>query len=163
MTPMLYELSSDYQALLDLAGDPDLDDQLLKDTLEGLEGEIEIRAEEACKIIRELEAREEAIKAERERLEKIQKRCAKSADVIKDDLKALMESTGKKSIKTELFNLGVRKAPHKLVIDEPDQVPEAFYIPQPPKVDNKAIKDALAAGMPLTFAHFEQGTYLSIK
>ena len=40
----LYELTDDYLALLEMAEDPDMDEQALKDTMEGIEGVIEIKA-----------------------------------------------------------------------------------------------------------------------
>jgi hypothetical protein len=41
----IYELTEDYLRLLELAEDPDTDPEAFADTLEGLEGEIEIKAE----------------------------------------------------------------------------------------------------------------------
>ena len=50
----LYELTDDYLALLEMAEDPDIDEQALKDTMEGIEGALEIKAEGYAKIIRTL-------------------------------------------------------------------------------------------------------------
>lgn len=41
----IYELTEDYLRLLELAEDPDTDPEAFADTLEGLDGEIEIKAE----------------------------------------------------------------------------------------------------------------------
>ena len=38
----LYQLTDDYLTLLEMAEDPDMDEQALMDTMEGIEGEIEI-------------------------------------------------------------------------------------------------------------------------
>ena len=41
----LYELTNDYLTLLDMAEDPDVEEDVLRDTMEGIEGEIEIKAD----------------------------------------------------------------------------------------------------------------------
>lgn len=51
----LYELTEDYMNLLELAEDPDIDEQAFMDTLDGIEGAIEIKAENYAKVMRQLE------------------------------------------------------------------------------------------------------------
>lgn len=60
----LYQLTDDYLTLLELAEDPDIDEQALKDTMEGIEGALEIKAEGYAKIIRMLEGDAAACDAE---------------------------------------------------------------------------------------------------
>lgn len=62
----LYDLTSDYLYLLDLMGDPDIDIEVINDTLEALDGEIEAKADGYAIIMKELEASAEAIKKEEE-------------------------------------------------------------------------------------------------
>ena len=50
----LYELTQDYQALLEMMEDTE-DAQVVIDTLEGVEGEIEIKADGYAKVMRQLE------------------------------------------------------------------------------------------------------------
>ena len=64
----LYELTDDYKALLQLAEDPDCDPEVLADTMEGLEGAIEEKAEGYAIVMKELEATEQKIKTEVDRL-----------------------------------------------------------------------------------------------
>lgn len=52
----LYELTADFQNLLMLAEDPDTDPQAFADTLEGIEGELEDKADNYARVIRNLEA-----------------------------------------------------------------------------------------------------------
>ena len=51
----LYELTNDYMNLLELAEDPDIDEQAFLDTLEGIDGALEDKAEGYAKVIRTLE------------------------------------------------------------------------------------------------------------
>ena len=48
----LYELTADWLALMEMAEDPDIEEDVFMDTLEGIEGEIEIKADGYAKVIR---------------------------------------------------------------------------------------------------------------
>ena len=51
----LYEITGQYLELLDmLQNSDDIEGEILKDTLEGIEGELEVKAENYAKIIKEL-------------------------------------------------------------------------------------------------------------
>ena len=52
----LYEISAEMQELMDWLNDPETDEQAIADTLEGLQFELEQKAEGYCKIIRQFEA-----------------------------------------------------------------------------------------------------------
>ena len=64
----IYELTQDYLQILSMLEDPELDPQTLADTMEGIEGEFEIKAENYAKVIKNLEGDILAIKAEVDRL-----------------------------------------------------------------------------------------------
>ena len=160
----LYELTGEWQQLLDLMEDPDVPEEAVRDTLEGLSGEIEEKADGYAKVMRQLQAEAEAIEKEEERLND-------RRDMIMDNIsrmkKALMESmkaTGKTKFKTTLFSFGIRKAGQKrLVIDHEEAVPDKYW-KQPPKViDTKMLKADLASGDMVGVAHLEQSEYLSIR
>ena len=161
----LYELTGEYLELLALAEDPETDPQIFADTMEGLEGEIEQKADGYARVIRQLDADSTALKAEIDRLTARKKAIDNSIDRMKESLKNAMILTNKTKFKTELFAFGVRNNPPKLVIDHPDQIPASFLIPQEPKIDNAGIKDALKAGdiIAETFAHLEQTQSVSIR
>ena len=57
----LYELTEQYQILQDMAYDPEVDEQTLRDTMEGLWGEIEEKADGYAKIITGMKADIEAL------------------------------------------------------------------------------------------------------
>lgn len=160
----LYELTGQYKELLDMMEDPDIDPKVITDTLEGLNGEIEEKADGYAKVMQQLKAEAEAIEKEEQRLND-------RRDMIMDNIsrmkKALMESmkaTGKTKFKTTLFSFGVRKAGQKrLVIDHEDTVPDKYWV-QPPKViDRKMLKEDLTHGDMPGVAHLEQSEYLSIR
>ena len=51
----LYEITQDYMTILAMMEDPELDPQTLADTMEAVEGELEVKAENYAKVIRNLE------------------------------------------------------------------------------------------------------------
>ena len=64
----LYDLTEQFQELLSMALDPDVDEQALADTMEGIECEIEEKADGYAKVIKSMEADIPAIDAEIARL-----------------------------------------------------------------------------------------------
>ena len=163
----LYELTGQMQALLALMEDPDTDPQIIEDSLEAVSGEIEYKADCYARVMAELEAQKAAVKAEKDRLAARESSLGKNIDRMNESLKTSMIATGKTKFKTELFSFNVQKNPPRVVIDDPDRIPEGFLIPQPPKVDTASIKESLksvdAAEMWNGICHLEQGESLRIR
>lgn len=162
----LYQLTSDYTELMLLAEDPDIDEQAFLDTLEGIEGELEDKADNYAKVIRSLEADAAACDAEAKRLRAKKQTIENNVKRMKGALQYAMQATGKVKFKTPLFSFGIRKNPASVVVDEQyiENIPGRFLIPQEPVVDKKAMKDALKAGEDLTgICHLEQSESLSIR
>lgn len=159
----LYELTDDYKRLLEMAEDPDMDPETLKDTLEGIEGAIEDKADGYAKVLKEMEASEIAIKNEIDRLNAKRLGIANNMRLMKLSLQAAMEATGKIKFKTKLFSFGIQKNPPSLVITDESRVAHDYWIPQPPKINKKAIKEALNEGFEFDWAHLEQTESLRIR
>ena len=64
----LYELTESYQILMDMVYDPEVDEQTVRDTMEGLWGEIEDKADGYAKILMGMKADMETLKEEELRL-----------------------------------------------------------------------------------------------
>jgi hypothetical protein len=158
----LYELTGQYRELLELAESEELDKQLIADTLEGLDGEIEIKADGYAKVIRELEGKADLLKNEIERLSKRKSAIENNIKSMKEALQNVMFITGKTKFKTDLFSFNIQKNPPRLVIDKSEEVPEEYLIPQEPKIDTKAIKEILKEHK-LPFARLEQSESLRIR
>ena len=159
----LYELTNDYLTLLDMAEDPDIDEQALIDTMEGIEGEIEIKADGYARVMKQLEATSANLEYEEKRLMNRRKTIDRNIKRMKQALQDAMVATGKPKFKTDLFSFTIRKNPASVVIDRETCIPPEFLIPQDPKIDKKAIKAAIDRGDDITFAHLEQGESLIIR
>lgn len=158
----LYELTGQWEQLLDLASGGEIENEILKDTLDALDGEIEFKADCYAKVINEIEGKLLIIKGEIDRLSLRKTSLENNIKTLKDSLQKAMESTGKTKFKTDLFSFGIQNNPPRLIIDKPNEVPDEYLIPQPPKFDNASIKELLKNSS-LPFAHLEQGQSLRIR
>lgn len=91
----LYEVVQDYITIQHMMEDPDLDPQTLADTMESIEGELEVKAENYAKVIANLTADLNAIKVEIDRLTERKKTIENNIKNMKNALQDAMEVTGK--------------------------------------------------------------------
>lgn len=165
MSFSIYELTEDYMNLLAMAEDPDIDEQAFMDTLEGIEGALEDKADGYAKVMKQLEANADGLDAEIKRLQERKSLMAKNVDRMKSTLQKMMETTGKEKFKTELFSFNIQNNPPSLVMDSEDieVIPMEYLVPQDPKIDKTKIKADIKAGKEITFAHMVTGRSLRIK
>lgn len=162
----IYQITSDYLQLMQMMEDPEMDPQTLSDTMEGIEGELEVKAESYAKVMKNLEADVVGIKAEIDRLSERKKTIENNIKKMKETLQFAMETTGKTKFKTELFSFGIRKNAPAVVMDEPyiENVPERFLKYSDPTINRSAIKEAIQNGEDMEgVAHLEQTRSLTIK
>lgn len=162
----LYELTEQYQTLMEMAYDPEVDDQTFQDTLEGLWGEIEEKADGYAKIITSIKADEDALKAEEDRLYARRKALENRRKRLMENLEANMREIGRTKFKTALFSFNIQKngGPQPLVIDwAVEDIPSRYLIPQPPVPDNTKIRKLLEEKS-VEWAHLEpRGESLRIR
>lgn len=159
----MYELTGEYITLLELAEDPSINPDTLRDTLEAVGGEIEEKADGYAKVIAQMKSDTEGLKAEIARLTAKKAVLENNIQRIKDALQAAMEATGKTKFKTALFGFGIQKNPPSAVLDDEKMIPAWYLIPQDPKIDRAAILKDLKAGKEVPGAHMEQGESLRIR
>lgn len=159
----LYQLTSNYETVLNMIYDEEVDEQMILDTLEAIEGEFEHKADGYAKIISELRGDAEKIKAEKQRLEKRQKSIESKANLLKENLYNSMKQIGKPNFKTELFSFNIQKSGGKQALTIDGDVPEK-YTKTIIENDTDKIRQALENGEKLPFAHLEpRGESLRIK
>lgn len=159
----LYELTDEYLYLLELTEDPDTDPEVLADTMEALEGEIEYKADGYAKVIRQLEHDAAALDTELKRIRNRKSSLEANVTRLKTALKESMEATGKTKFKTELFSFGIQNNRASVVVDDWKQLPHDFLKFSDPVPDKTAIYEALKDGFELNGAHLEQTTSLRIR
>lgn len=162
MTTTLFDLKEQFRLLYELAISED-DEQAFIDTLEGLRGELEVKAGGYTHVIKQLEMEVKEcdnvianFKAKKEVRENHIKR-------MKEALMEAMDAAGVESILAGEYTLKIAKngglQPLKIDGDVPDSFTKVIVEP-----DNKKIRDALVEGQELEFAHLEpRGRHLNIK
>lgn len=159
----LYQLTNDYENVLNMLYNEDIDEQMILDTLEGIEGEIEDKADGYAKIIKELEAKRDARKAEVKRLTESAKVFENRVNVLKQNLFNTMKQTGKTKFATDLFSFNIVKNGGKQALTIDGDVPEE-YTKTITENDTDKIRQALENGENLPFAHLEpRGESLRIR
>lgn len=162
----LYELTEQWDTVFNMMEDGETDDQVIFDTLESIEGEIEDKADNYARMIRNLQASVDVLKAEEERLYQRRKSTENHIQRLKDNLQANLEFIGKTKFKTDLFSFSVAKNGGKQplsITDNLDEIPGKYLIPQPPKVNNDAVRELLKEKT-VDWAHLEPyGRHLNIR
>ena len=161
----LYELTGDILQLQEMLEEGLDDEQVLLDTLEGVQGEYEYKLENYCKVIKNLEADVDALKAEAKRLTNKCKVLENNIERLKKAMYSSMKATGTNKVKGQIFSVAIQKNGGKLpVIVDVDVAylpDELVKVTESPDLD--AIAKMLEQGeSPL--AHFgERGESLRIK
>lgn len=157
----LYKLTSNYEQVMNLLYEEEIDEQMILDTLESIEGDIEDKADGYAKIIKELLGDVDNIKAEKQRLEARQKSFENRAKFLKDNLQNTMQQLGKTKFKTELFSFGIQKNGGKQALTIDGEIPDTY---KKLVEDTEKIRKALESGEKLNFAHLEErGESLRIR
>lgn len=162
----LYELTEQWDAVFNMMEDGETEEQVIFDTLESIEGEIEDKADNYAKMIWSLQANVDVLKAEEERLYQRRKSAENHIQRLKDNLQANLEFIGKTKFKTDLFSFSVARNGGKQplsITDNLDEIPGKYLIPQPPKVNNDAVRELLKEKT-VDWAHLEPyGRHLNIR
>lgn len=162
----LYEISSNYLQALDFLTDPELDlpIEAINDTLEGLSGELEDKAVNVAKFLRNMESTAKAIKEAETEMAKRRKALESRVKWLRAYLKINMEACGISKIECPFFKLAVQKNPDAVNITDENAIPEQFKEQVITwKISKTAIKDAIKAGAPVPGAELTAGTRLVIK
>ena len=165
----LYELTGEYLALSDMLLDEEVDEQTVIDTLEGVKGEIEIKAEGYVKVLRSIESQAETYAKEAEAFTKKATTAKNRAESLKKALFNAMTEMNLPEIKTDLFKLKIVNnggSQPMEVTEDIDKIPDDF-IRIKKEADKKAIGEylkTLPEGVEVPWAHLlPRGKHLSIK
>ena len=159
----LYEITEDFERLREMASDPDVDPEAIRDTMEAIEADFEDKADGYAKVIRMLEADEDGLDAEIKRLQARKSAVSGNKGRIKDALERAMRQTGKLKFKTLLFSFGIQKNPPSVAILKEDGVPIDYLVVPDPQPDKKRILAELKAGATFDWAELKQTEALRIR
>lgn len=159
----LYEIATELETLYEMSTDPECDPQALADTIEGVMGELEVKASSCVYVIKQLEMEQEKAEAvSKEFSNKAQVR-ANSLKRIKEAIMLTMDRLNIKELEAGDYTIKIQKNGGKepLVItgEVPDKYKKVIY-----EDDKELIRKAIADGEDIEFAHLEpRGKHIVIK
>ncbi len=159
----LYELTNNFMELQQLIEDGEFDAETLADTLEALEGEIEVKAENYGLIMVNLQTLIDGCDREAKRLLDRKKSIQNGIEGLKNNLSNSMLAMDKTKFKTEHFNFSFRKS-ESVIVDDQSLIPDDYIkVKTTETADKTALKKAIKNGCEITGAHIVSKQNLQIK
>jgi hypothetical protein len=166
--PALFKLTDQYRGLLALDAE-EVPEQVLRDTLEALTGDIQEKSANVAAYMRNLESAADAIDEAAQQMRLRAQKVRLRAESIKSYLLHNMRACEISRIESPYFTLAVRKNPPSVAVFDERAVPEVFKsYPAPAaapeqRIDRKAVADALKAGWSVPGCKLEYGYRLEVK
>lgn len=161
----LYQMSEEMLRIQAQLEEMDLDDKTMADTMNSISSDLGLpeKVEGSVKMMKSFEAEAKALKEEAKRLTDRAKASENKAKWLKEYLASNLTVAGVKSLDAGIFKVGFRKTPPSVQIDEGATVPDAFLVPQDPKVDKTNLKKWLKDGNEVEGISLVSGESLSIR
>lgn len=164
--PALYEIANEYQEAAARLAELDLPEEVVKDTLEGLAGDLETKSTNVAMFVRNLEAMAEKMQEAMDDIFVRRNAVQARAERVRAYLKENMERTGITKIECPWFVLKIAKNPERVRVTDAAAIPNEYLrippVPEP-EPDKTKIKKALQDGTAVPGCELEQGTRLEIK
>lgn len=166
----LYEMSEQYNHLLSLMEESEIDAEVLADTLEGLEGDIDTKIENIGKVLKILDYQADILKQETDRLSKRRKSIENNHCRLKEKTKDIMLKLNKKKVQGTFLTVSVGNNPKKIVVTDEElfacTVPQEFVKVETIKketTDYKAVLQALESGREIKGCEIVQEQSLRVR
>lgn len=155
----IYELTADMMKILSMMDDPDLDQQTLKDTMEGIEGALEDKFDNYVYVAKQEQGDIDVLSETIKQLQARKKSKEDNLKKLKKVMTDVMNVTGKIKFKTAQHSYWVQKNPKSVVIDTENvrDIPEDYLTFKEPEANKTAIQKAIEEGKDFSgLAHIEQ-------
>lgn len=160
----LYDLTNDYQRLIDLAtnaGTPE-EEQMYLDAMRDLSGTIEEKCDRCAAVMETLTAEAAALDHEEQRLYARRAAIMANRDRLRLHVQECMETAALQKVKGPRFTLVIQANPAKVVVDEESKLGLEYW-KNTPQLDKAKIAADLKAGREVPGAHLEVGKSLRIR
>lgn len=162
----LYVLAHEYREAADKLADLDLDAETVKDTLESMSGDLEVKASATAAVIRNMESLAGQIKDAEKVMADRRKAIESRAANLTAYLLTNMQHAGIQKVETPHFAITLKANPGHVEVYDEKMIPAEFLRQKPPPApepDKTALKVALLKGIEVQGARFVKGTRLEIK
>ena len=166
MSAPLYELVHHRNELAALEASEDLPPEVILSTLEAIDGEVQVKAQNIAALTRNLDASAAMIREAGMRMLDRASRLEKRAESIRQYLLVNMQAAGITKIECPWFVITLKKNPPAVNVYDETAVPNEFRVtpdPPPPRIDKSAIAKALKAGQDVLGCAFIQSERIEIK
>ena len=164
MSVSLYELSHDYQRLIDLAehaGTPE-EEEMYREAMRDLSGTIDEKCDRCAAVMATLQAEADALEHEEQRLYARRSAIESNRDRLKVYVQSCMDDAKLSKVKGARFTLIVQANTPKVVVDEESKLGLEYW-KNTPSIDKAKIAQDLKAGREVAGAHLETGRSLRIR
>lgn len=165
----LYELTGDWLKLQDMLESKDFDKETIETTIECMEYEIEIKANNYGKLIKNLEINKKSIEGTKKAIQEEIKRLNNKEKAIENKIRFLKENLGntmrimeKNKIKTEFFTFYFTKTKKVNILDN-EKALNSKYIRNNPEIDKIRLLKAMENGEIFDFADIKESESLVIR
>lgn len=161
----LYELSQNFknlQQVLENAGEDENLKELVINSMKELECDLSTKVENIVRLIKNLQAEVEALKAEEKRLARERKIRENKIENLQGYLFDTINGLEKREIKGGIFTVSIKKNPPKTIVEDLNVIPKQFII-NTPSIDKKMLKEALKNGEIIEGAKLVQEESLKIR
>lgn len=166
----LYEITDTYKEFIRMVEDEEIPQEAIQDTLEGLTGLFEDKADAIACSMKNLKSEAEAIKAEETALYERRKVKENAISRLKETLFRQMTETGIEKVETPRNKISLRNnAPSVFISDEfaflewAKAQHDEYLTYKEPSINKTAIKDALKSGEEIQGAELRVNRSLTMK
>lgn len=159
----LYELTQCYKNLLDLIDNPEIPADIISNSLNEVEEDMNTKLENVAKVIKSIEVDAKGLKEEEKRLADRRKSLENRIINLKEYAESSMKAVGLTKIKGKVFTLGIQKNAPSIEIETENDIPTKYFIPQEPKLDRKTLLKDMKEGIEIPGVSVKQTECLRIR
>lgn len=135
-----------FQRFIESTDAEDLPEQAIRDTFDGIEGEIREKIKDYAAVIKNLEAEIPAMEEAEANIKARRDALTNKVENMKSVADQVMKMAEIDKIDDPRFRIGYRKCPPSADIVDEDALPDYVYVPQDPKLDKRLVLQLLKDG-----------------
>lgn len=136
----LYELTEQYSNLMELLDNPEVPQEMLEESLNKINDELDVKLENIAKLIKSIEVDVKGFKEEEKRLADRRKSSENRITNLKEYVEGAMRATGIKKVNGKVFTLGIQKNAPSVEITDENSIPEEYFILEKKLVKKKVLE-----------------------
>lgn len=162
--PTLYEICQSAQKLRELSETTDDSEsmQIIEDAIDLNDADLAAKLDSCAAVIAELNHECTALEAEEKRMAMRRRGIIANISRIKNRMLEAMVTTGLDKARGK-FTVSVSTTTPRVEVMDEDEIPEQYWIPQPPKLDKRNVLEALKAGRQVSGAQIATSSTVRIR